>query len=274
MRKIFLAAGAAATMVVPAAAAAATTHASTTPKVKSKLIHLCLTPIKHPKKQNGANFRFRVAADCRPGERAMTVHLLVGPQGPIGLTGPQGLQGVQGIQGLIGPAGATGGKGDTGATGATGATGDKGNTGATGATGATGNGGASGANGANGAQGPAGPSTSATFQLSGTFDHTAYTSVGSTTITTAAGQSHLAVNGVLLAMPDSTAIIACNTYVDGTAVYPENAASGLPAGQYDQVTIAAYANVAPGTHTVDLRCSTNGPTANYVQGTVNAIATG
>ena len=97
--------------------------------------HLCLTQIKHPKK-HGAKFTFHVASDCRPGQRAMTVHLLIGPQGPIGLTGPQGLQGVQGIQGLLGPqgpAGPTGPKGDTGATGASGATGATGAAGATGA---------------------------------------------------------------------------------------------------------------------------------------------
>jgi hypothetical protein len=120
MHKLILAAGAAATVAAPATAMASTGGLShTTAEPTSNAIHLCLTQIKHPNK-HGPHFTFDVAAGCRPDQRAMTVHLLIGPRGPIGLIGPQGLQGVQGIQGLIGPMdpqGATGAQGPQGAPG-------------------------------------------------------------------------------------------------------------------------------------------------------------
>ena len=111
-----------------------------------------------------------------------------------------------------------------------------------------------------------------TVRASVAFSPGAPTSVGSTTITTGAGR--LTANGVVVAMPSSTAIFVCRVFVDGQDPNYESHASGLAGGQYGQLVVADAVSVAAGTHTVDVRCATNGPTANYVNGKINIIATG
>jgi len=188
---------------------------------------------------------------------------------PAGSAGPRG---VDGLKGDAGAAGATGPKGADGTAGVRGAPGAPGETGADGTPGATGEQGDTGAKGDQGDRGPTGPSASATVKASVSFGPGSPTSVGSTTITTGAGR--LTANGVVVAMPSSTAIFACRVFVNGVDPNYEDFASNFATGQYGQLVIADAVSVAAGTHTVDVRCATNGPTADYVSGRINIIATG
>lgn len=216
--------------------------------------------------------------DFKPGELPAGA---AGPRGVNGLPGDAGAAGAPGTKGADGTAGTPGAPGELGADGTPGVKGDTGDiglTGADGTSGAKGEQGDTGANGANGAKGeqgdrgPVGPSASATVNASVSFGPGAPTSVGSATITTGAGR--LTANGVVVAMPSSTAIFACRVFVNGADPNYESYVSGLASGQYGQVVIADAVSVAAGTHSVDVRCATNGATANYVSGKINIIATG
>lgn len=186
--------------------------------------------------------------------------------------------GATGTKGADGTAGTPGAPGETGADGTPGVKGDTGDIGLTGADGTAGAKGEQGDTGANGAKGeagdrgPVGPSASATVRASGSFGAGATASVGSTTITTGAGR--LTANGVVVAMPSSTAIFACRVFVNGQDPNYESYTSGLAGGQYGQLVIADAVSVAAGIHTVDVRCATNGPTADFVSGKINIVATG
>ena len=97
-----------------------------------------------------------------------------GSQGAQGVQGAQGLPGIQGNQGIQGPQGIPGVQGEKGVTGGTGATGAKG---AKGDTGDRGDRGIAGARGSAGSAGPTLPLTltlSATSQIAGTLNVTAY----------------------------------------------------------------------------------------------------
>jgi hypothetical protein len=258
-------------MVAPATAMASTT--TRTAKPKSEAIHLCLTPIKHVKKQ-GPHFTFDVAKTCHASQRAMTVHLLIGPQGPIGLTGPQGMQGVQGIQGLIGPTGATGAtgatgpvgpKGNTGATGTTGATGAQGDTGPGGSQGPAGPGGSQGPAGPAGSQGPAGPSAS--WFLTPDADNqiapvgSGYITIGSQDITVPAGINNLAFSGQVQMIDDNgwtDDTGNCHIQLDGQNL-DIDATLTTTVSPWEMTTVqftGGYAaNVTPGDHTVSIACS-------------------
>lgn len=210
--------------------------------------------------------------DFKPGELPAGA---AGPRGVNGLTGDAGAAGAPGTNGADGTAGAPGEIGADGTPGVKGDPGDIGPTGADGTSGAKGeqgDTGASGAKGEHGDRGPVGPSASATVNASVSFGPGAPTSVGSATITTGAGR--LTANGVVVAMPSSTAIFACRVFVNGQDPNYESYVSGLASGQYGQVVIADAVSVAAGTHSVDVRCATNGATANYVSGKINIIATG
>jgi len=260
LRRILLA-GCVLTLAAPASALASPTTSS--PKVKSKLVHLCMTPINHPKK-HGAKFTFHVASDCRPGQRAMTVHLLMGPQGPIGLSGPEGLQGVQGIPGLLGP------QGRVGPTGPTGPKGDTGATGATGATGSTGPQGSQGDTGATGPQGPAGPSAPTWYLTLPQTDQiatpTGYTTVGSQDITVPAGVNNLLFSAQVLMIDDNgwtDDTGNCHVQLDSQDLDIDATATGT-VSPWQELWVpfsAGYAaNVTPGDHTVSMACSDiNGP---------------
>lgn len=191
--------------------------------------------------------------DFKSGELAGAV----GPEDMRGLKGDVGTPGARGADGTAGVKGDTGTIGLTGADGTPGVKGEQGDTGA---------------KGDQGDRGPAGPSASATIHATGSFGPGDPTSVGSTTITTGAGR--LSANGVVVAMPSSTAIFACRVFVNGQDPSYEDYASNLATGQYTQLVIADAVSVAAGTHTVEVRCATNGPTAEYVNGKINIIATG
>lgn len=201
-----------------------------------------------------------------------------GPEGTPGLKGDAGAAGAAGTKGADGTAGVSGAPGEIGADGTAGVKGDTGAIGLTGADGAPGakgeqgDTGATGVRGEPGDRGPAGPSASATVRASVSFGPGALTTVGSTTIATGAGR--LTANGVVVAMPSYTAIFACRVFVNGEDPNYESHASGLAGGQYGQLVIADAVSVAAGTHTVDVRCATNGAPANYVSGKINIIATG
>jgi hypothetical protein len=279
VKKIILAAAAAATVVAPAASANAATN---TAKTTSKAVHLCLTRIKHPKK-NGPRFTFDIAKTCHPSQRAMTVHLLIGPRGPIGVIGPPGLQGVQGIQRLLrpmGPAGTTGPKGDTGATG---------NIGPQGPAGPNGSNGTDGTNGTNGTNGT--PSSSMYVQapnrypvlyLSGLDTYIPgliLPSAVSYSITTVAGDKSLDINGLVNVTVNNS---PSNTYVElqvlvdghvagvGFVDVPNGTGSSSPVS----VPVSALASVSPGTHAVGLAMASDQPGVQMVGGGITVIATG
>jgi hypothetical protein len=129
-----------------------------------------------------------------------TLTITLSGSGATGPTGPAGATGATGPAGATGAAGAAGATGHTGATGATGSNGATGANGPAGATGANGTAGSNGSNGATGATGPAGSGGTGASPVGMPLTVTshngaeAFFSVVSSSGSTAAGYSTLAVS--------------------------------------------------------------------------------
>ncbi len=214
-----------------------------------------------------------VGADGAPGLSAYQIWLNQGNSGTVAAF-LQSLKGAQGPQGPQGPQGSVGAPGSPGMPGPQGLTGAAGQPGGTGQT---------------GAQGPAGPSTSATFIPSGTIPTSWGPTVGSTTITTTAGENNLVINGDMYFLdgnsnPSSPGdMVACQLYIDGQLGFSSVGAGSdqdgsVTVGQYNQMSIAGYISLsgyAPGQHTVSLECVDMYEGGSTVYGGhVNVIATG